>query len=334
MGLVYVSRVIDPFFNLALENKLLLNVGNGKRHLLLWSNRPCVVIGRFQNPWIECNLKKMFDENIDFVRRQSGGGCVYHDENNLNLSFICSKDIHDKKLNHKFIVDTLASHSISSFATERGDVRLDEPSARKISGSASKEKKDSAFHHCTLLINSNLDNLNQYIHSSKQELDTKSIASVRSVVANLNDVQEVNQDELVDSFINGYIELYGFLGDEEIIEVTESHYLYKEIKSSSYYQKLTSNDWRYLETPKFSCHVSESLFDVDMTIKKMKIELIEIDADLVHPVLMDTFVKELIGLNLVSAKDLSVKYSLEEENKFFISFADWLDDYFDLLSLP
>lgn len=61
--------------------------------LFLWQNSPCVVIGRAQNPWLECNLEAMDNDKIPMVRRQSGGGTVYHDYGNLNYTIISTKKI-------------------------------------------------------------------------------------------------------------------------------------------------------------------------------------------------------------------------------------------------
>lgn len=48
---VFVSQSHDIFTNLALEDWLYRNFDFSKHHvLMLWSNDPCVVIGRHQNP--------------------------------------------------------------------------------------------------------------------------------------------------------------------------------------------------------------------------------------------------------------------------------------------
>lgn len=42
--------------------------------IYLWRNSETVVIGKYQNPWSECNVDKMNDEGIKLMRRNSGGG--------------------------------------------------------------------------------------------------------------------------------------------------------------------------------------------------------------------------------------------------------------------
>lgn len=109
---VFRSSSTDPYVNLSLEHYLLQNAHPESRVLFLYVNRPCVVIGRNQNPWVECALRKLSHEPLSLkgeagivgsngqggvrhgrndvllVRRRSGGGTVFHDEGNLNYSVI------------------------------------------------------------------------------------------------------------------------------------------------------------------------------------------------------------------------------------------------------
>ena len=85
-NLALVSLSNDIFYNLALEQYIADNYDFENRNiLLLWQNEPCVVIGRYQNAWSECNLVEMKKHNIKLARRASGGGCVYHGKFFINL---------------------------------------------------------------------------------------------------------------------------------------------------------------------------------------------------------------------------------------------------------
>lgn len=96
---IFRSSSTNPYINLSLEHYLLQNAHSESRILFLYVNRPCVVIGRNQNPWVECALQKLSQEppsaegqdgieRVQLVRRRSGGGAVFHDEGNLNYSVI------------------------------------------------------------------------------------------------------------------------------------------------------------------------------------------------------------------------------------------------------
>ena len=76
----------DAWFNLAAEEYLLKNFSEDI--FMLWQNEPAVVIGKHQNIWVETDLEYIKEKQIRVARRFSGGGAVYHDMGNLNLTFI------------------------------------------------------------------------------------------------------------------------------------------------------------------------------------------------------------------------------------------------------
>src|SRR6478609_9054917 len=56
---IYLSRSRDPFVNLSVEHHLLQTTPPDSTILLLYTNSPCVVFGRNQNPWLEVNLGRL-----------------------------------------------------------------------------------------------------------------------------------------------------------------------------------------------------------------------------------------------------------------------------------
>ncbi|VDO69099.1 unnamed protein product [Onchocerca flexuosa] len=78
---LFISRSQNIFENLAFEEWLLRNYKPDEEveSMLIWSNKPAVVIGRHQNPWMEADINYLRCNNIELARRHSGGGTVYHD---------------------------------------------------------------------------------------------------------------------------------------------------------------------------------------------------------------------------------------------------------------
>jgi lipoate-protein ligase A len=248
---IFTTDNLDPWYNLAIENWLLHNKELTDDDILfLWRNRPSIVIGRFQNPWLECRLKEMGTHGISFVRRTSGGGAVYHDEGNSNFTFIASKEGFSRTEKTDMIVQALRSLKIDAVRGKRYDVYV---KGKKVSGSASKITKDKVIHHGTLLINADLTSLGKYLKSSyyeKNQIESKGIASVRSPVANLTEFNRTINHNL---FSNALIQLVSSLQDEEI----EIHNLnlenLQEIKDiENFRETLMSWDWLYGNTPGFS----------------------------------------------------------------------------------
>jgi lipoate-protein ligase A len=143
---VYVSRSRDPYLNLSIEHHLLQKTPSDSTVLFLYTNRPCVVIGRNQNPWLEVNLPLLnslakrsggrqhetspssFDGGVELVRRRSGGGTVFHDEGNMNFSVICPPSAFDRDKHAEMIVRALQSLGVGGARVNcRHDIVVDVP---------------------------------------------------------------------------------------------------------------------------------------------------------------------------------------------------------------
>jgi lipoyltransferase/lipoate-protein ligase len=242
---IYSSLSFDPYVNLAIEDHLLRSAEIPKPFIFLYKNSPSVVWGRFQNPWLECNLAFLKEMNLLPVRRQSGGGCVYQDLGNLNFSIHHAENEIHKKENAELIKRSLNLCGLESVEiNSRHDlvIRVGADETRKFSGSAYKQTKNASFHHGTLLFDSNLEHLDASLSSGIVAKNTKSISSVRSRVANLIEFNVSEQDflsqlqiiceepiRLIDSFEQSYLEL---LRSDEWIwrETPEFTFMYKNIE--------------------------------------------------------------------------------------------------------
>lgn len=89
MLLIYNEKT-NPFFNLAMEEYLLKNFDEDI--FILWRNESSVIVGKNQNTLSEINLNYIKENSIPVVRRQSGGGAVFHDLGNINFTFIANNN--------------------------------------------------------------------------------------------------------------------------------------------------------------------------------------------------------------------------------------------------
>lgn len=142
---VYLSRSLDPFFNLSVEHFLLQKSPPYSTVLFLYVNRPCVVIGRNQNPWLEVDLQSMRQcraagsmqanggvvpshwwDDIVLVRRRSGGGTVFHDEGNVNYSVICPTADFTRDKHAEMVTKAIRELNSRARVNERHDIVLDQ----------------------------------------------------------------------------------------------------------------------------------------------------------------------------------------------------------------
>ncbi|XP_062524746.1 lipoyltransferase 1, mitochondrial isoform X1 [Bombyx mori] len=185
---VFMSQSTDIYTNLALEDWLYKNMDFTNHHVMMvWRNEPCVVIGRHQNPWLEANVPLLSEKEIALARRNSGGGTVYHDRGNLNITFFAPRERYDRNYNLKLIKRALfRSFGIKSTINERQDLIVRDK--YKVSGTAAKLGRLTGYHHCTLLVNANKADLSKALAKREHGIQTKATASTRSEVANLKDL--------------------------------------------------------------------------------------------------------------------------------------------------
>jgi len=244
------SAVTNPWFNLATEDWIFNTLDPDSHTLFLWRNSETVVIGRSQNPWVECKIDKMEADDVFLARRQSGGGAVFHDLGNTNFTFLSPKDDYDQAANFTIIISALKKLGIEADLSGRNDMQVGD---KKISGSAFKHAADRSFHHGTLLVNANMQKLGDYLNPHPLKLKAKGIKSVRSRVANLVEFNEdINHETLSEAIIEAFCEYYG---DTAPVEELDEASLAQQPTLNKYYQQMADWDWRFGKTPEFTHHI-------------------------------------------------------------------------------
>lgn len=223
-----VGRKADTIENLSIENYLMKRCESDEIILFLWQSHHTVVIGCHQNPYKECNLPLMEKDQVQLVRRKSGGGAVYHDLGNLNFSFITHLDRADVQRNYQLVIKALKAFGIESTLSGRNDLTV---SGSKFSGNAFLEEYGVHCHHGTLLIESSLELLSKYLTPSKLKIESKGIDSVRSRVLNLSTLSEkctVSEvrHQLIETFKSAFDGVFHEEGtiSPECYEAYKSHY--------------------------------------------------------------------------------------------------------------
>ena len=159
------SSFTDIYFHLAAEEYLLKQ--GMEDVFMLWQDTPSVVLGKHQRVLSEVNQDWVEQQGIPVARRFSGGGTVYHDLGNVNLTFIeTTARLPDFTIYLQRTLNFLASVGLSAEGDERLGIYLN---GLKISGSAQCVYKNRVLYHCTLLYDTDLDRLNKAINPVKEQ---------------------------------------------------------------------------------------------------------------------------------------------------------------------
>lgn len=170
----------DPKQNLALEEALFKTYNFDEPILYLWQNDKSVIIGKHQILENEVNLKLCRDNSVEIVRRNSGGGAVFHDLGNINFSIITNKNDTNDYL--KPIINTLEEFGLQAKINGRNDLVLED---RKFSGMAFYTKKEKVLVHGTLLFDVDLNLMSEVLTPNKSKLSKHFVKSTESRVINL-----------------------------------------------------------------------------------------------------------------------------------------------------
>ncbi len=277
---IVISDKYSPYENLAKEWSILNNCKSDTVYFYLWQNSPTIVIGANQNPFTECNVPKIKEDNVFLARRKSGGGAVYHDNNNLNFSFIADKSLFDVDKQLNVIINTLGKFGVTAEKTGRNDIYVD---GKKFSGNAFFHTKNASLHHGTILVDVDMTNMAKYLTFPKEKLSTKGVKSTSAKVVNLKTIiPTLTIKDLIKCLESAFLDTYSgdmiTLTDElkDIDKVTRlfssDDYIFANWENFSVVAS-GAFDWGVV---KLSCvYVSDKIVDISLNTDSLDTELME-----------------------------------------------------------
>lgn len=200
MDLILIDiKEFNPIMNQKIENLLfnLKPVFKDSIVIRFWINSSSLFIGKFQIPELEINLNFVKNNKIPYIRRDSGGGTVYHDKGVLNVSILKNKNYFFKS--HMILEETKFLTSFiakSIFEDNKINYNIDGRNgifinSEKVGGSAVAIKNGLFLYHTSLLIKCNLEFLKNSIKwDTDYENFRKTIRSKRSKVTNLSKINK------------------------------------------------------------------------------------------------------------------------------------------------
>lgn len=232
-----ISDSVNPYENIALEESLLLHTKPGEVILYLWQNRKTVVIGYNQNAWKECRVETLTADGGYLARRLSGGGAVFHDLGNLNFTFLARRKDYDVARQTEVVLRAVRSFGIPAVCTGRNDLEVE---GRKFSGNAFYRTGDFCYHHGTVLLNADRQEMTRYLSVSQEKLRSKGVESVKSRVGNLQDyVPSLTVEQMGRALIAAFGDVYGERPERMAIEELSA----KELRERT--EHFSSWEWLY-----------------------------------------------------------------------------------------
>lgn len=231
-----MGNSLNPYHNLALEEYLLGIVKEEECILYLWQNANTVVIGKNQNAWKECKIAEIERDGGHIARRLSGGGAVFHDEGNLNFTFLVRTNNYDLDKQQSVILEAVRKEGIQAEKSGRNDITVE---GRKFSGNAFHSSGLFSYHHGTLLVDVDMGKLSRYLNVSLDKLQSKGVTSVKSRVANL---KEYRSDLTIARMEQRMIQVFSEVYCATATKLNESRI--DEVRVLELEQKYSSWEWR------------------------------------------------------------------------------------------
>ncbi|HKI44776.1 MAG TPA: lipoate--protein ligase [Balneolales bacterium] len=310
------ENITDPRINLAIEEYALRNLFPDDDLFLFYINRPSIIIGRNQNTLEEINYDYVRKKGITVVRRISGGGAVYHDQGNLNFSFI--KPYSPSRLNNFLeftqpIIEVLRDLGIPAELSGRNDLVVD---GLKISGNAQHSTKSRMFSHGTLLFDSDLNEVVESLNVKMTKIKSKGMKSIRSRVSNISrflkrpiDIQQL-RDRIKEAIFQGS-------GSHVNYHLTEDDWQrVRELSNIKY----ANWNWNFGNSPTFNVRRSHRFdigeVDLRIDVEKGHVQDLKIYGDFLGKNDVSILEKAVIGRRY-DADDIEDVLKLYNVNDFF-----------------
>lgn len=209
-------------------------------------NKPSFSIGVSQNANEALDISQCQKDNVDVVRRMTGGGVLFHDQE-ITYSFGCSKNLAGEAqsvlisyknvcrfliefyknlgVNAQFALDMSNFDAyknpslICAASFEKYDIVV---SGRKIGGNAQKRSKEFIFQHGIIPFFVDLEFMRKYLKKFDYYKVKESITYLYREINNKFDLKDL-ESKLINNFADGFGIKFekSNLTDEEILECNE-----------------------------------------------------------------------------------------------------------------
>lgn len=219
----------------AISENVAKNISEPTIRFYRWSPS-AVSVGRFQSLEEEVNIENCRLQNVDYLRRITGGGAVYHDENGeITYSIIAPQMLFRNGIRESYeeicgyIINALTSLNIKSVFAPINDILVNN---RKISGNAQARKNKILLQHGTILYDTDIKKMFTLLNVSKEKISDKMIKNAEERVTSIKrEVPGITIEEVYNALLKAFTQnkefRFGTLTSEEIKMLPELEKKYK-----------------------------------------------------------------------------------------------------------
>jgi len=200
-------------FNMALDEVLIKKISSGEvdPSLRFYGWKPAAVsIGYFQSLQAEVDEEKCRERGVDIVRRQTGGGAVFHDKEvtysmhiPLTLNLVPEKILDSYQRICGGIIRGLTAFNLSAQFVPLNDIIV---GGKKISGNAQTRKQGVLLQHGTILQSVDVDKMFDLLKVPDEKMKGKLITVIKERVTSIEQQagKAIEFQSIVDALIDGF----------------------------------------------------------------------------------------------------------------------------------
>ena len=244
-----ITNFSNAYRNMAIDRAVLVSNSEKKVpptvRFYQW-NPPAISIGYFQSLEEEIDIDKCKKFGVDYVRRITGGGAVFH-EKELTYSIVISEShpqIPSNIMNSYgricgAIIKGLSCLGIVSEYVPINDITI---GGKKVSGNAQTRKSKTVLQHGTVLTDVNVDKMFSVLLVPDEKIKDKLIADVRERVTSIKHVlgKELSFEKVSNAMKIGFEKEFD-------IDLIKGSLTNEEIKLSKKFEKecFSSMEWNH-----------------------------------------------------------------------------------------
>ncbi|MBS3760997.1 lipoate--protein ligase family protein [Halodesulfurarchaeum sp.] len=204
------SGQFDAATNMAIDEAIQERIAAGADSVIrLYRWDPAAVsIGYFQRLREEVDIETCKAEGIDYVRRRTGGGAVFHDpEGELTYSVIAPESVYPADVEASYraiigrVIDGFEQVGIDADFAPINDVEVD---GRKISGNAQTRRDGVLLQHGTLLYDLNPEQMFSALSVDAAKISEKHLENARDRVAPVRSLVDASRADLKAAMIDAF----------------------------------------------------------------------------------------------------------------------------------